>query len=328
MRLKEDVLTYMMSGYIHVSRKDFGFFNNINYQIQHKKPITSNQSKLFDKLLSKYTRQLKKLGYNSLELQNLSWNHPVVETKFEYLQTKISILNNRIVIQSPFNSQFIKHFRIKAGDNFQWNKKDKAYIGEYSTYNLKIAVELTHKFYKDIRYCNHVSQLIDQIKSYKECKYWQPTLIKLDQNFYVIAANSTIMNVISDIILSDDPKILFALSQYGIRIDESVTKGNKILEIAGEYETVIDLDYLDSFCKILNMLEIDHVFTARDIVYNKNISNEIKLVLLEHGITSSNVNSNNHTSGILLKNNTATHYDPKKIKKVITLTNSRPIKVS
>lgn len=325
---KDQLTNYMIQGHVHLSKKDYGFFNNIRYQIQQSKPITSNQNKLFDKLLLKYKRQLQKLGYNSFELQGLNWNHSVVQTEPQYLQAKISIINNNIIIQSPFNTQFISNFRKKAGDVFTWDKKDRAYIGEYNTYSLKIAIECVNKFYDNIKYCVQIENLLDQIQPYTNCKYWGPTLIKLNDNFYIVAANSIIMDAISNINLSDDPKILYILSQYGIHIDESVTNGNKILEIAGTYDTIIDLEYFDSFCKILNLLEVDHVFTARDVVYNKNISNEIKIKLLDHGITCSSINVTNNATGILIKNTNVINLNTKKIQKVITLTNSRPIKVT
>lgn len=325
---KDQLTNYMVQGHVHLSKKDYGFFNNIKYQIQQNKPITSNQNKLFDKLLLKYKRQLQKLGFDSFELQKLSWKHSVVETEQQYLNAKISIVGDNIVVQSPFNTQFISNFRKKAGNIFIWDKKDRAYIGEYSTYSLKIAIEYVNKFYDNVKYCVQIENLLDQIQPYSNCKYWKPTLIKLNDNFYIIAANPIVMDAISNINLSDDPKILYILSQYGIHIDESVTNGNKILEIAGTYDTIIDLEYFDSFCKILNLLEVDHVFTARDVVYNKNISNEIKIKLLDHGITCSSINVTNNATGILIKNTNVINYNTKKIQKVITLTNSRPIKVT
>lgn len=325
---KEDVLKYMLSGYVHLSKKDYGFFSNVKYQIQQNKPITSNQNKLFDKLLLKYKRQLQKLGHDSIIFQDLNWNHTIVESEQHYLNAKINIADNNIVIKAPFNTQFVSTFRKEASNIFTWDKKDRAYIGEYNTYSLKIAIQYVNKFYDSVKYCVQVENLLEQIQPYVNCKYWAPTLIKLNDNFYIVAANSIVMDAISNINLSDDPKILYILSQYGIHIDESVSNGNKILEIAGTYDTVIDLEYFDSFCKILNLLEVDHVFTARDVVYNKNISNEIKIKLLDHGITCSSINVTNNATGILIKNTNVINYNTKKIQKVITLTNSRPIKVT
>ena len=59
---KEMLTHYLLKGYVHLSKKDYGFFNNISYITNGKKSITSNQDKLFNKLILKYQRQLKKLG--------------------------------------------------------------------------------------------------------------------------------------------------------------------------------------------------------------------------------------------------------------------------
>ena len=59
MQKKEHLLHYMMKGHVHLSKKDYGFFNNLSYIIREKNQVTSNQNKLFDKLILKYQRQLR-----------------------------------------------------------------------------------------------------------------------------------------------------------------------------------------------------------------------------------------------------------------------------
>jgi len=71
MQKREHLLHYMMKGHVHLSKKDYGFFNNLTYIIKDKNQVTSNQNKLFDKLILKYQRQLRKLGHNIEKLNQL-----------------------------------------------------------------------------------------------------------------------------------------------------------------------------------------------------------------------------------------------------------------
>lgn len=317
----------MLSGYVHLSKKDYGFFSNINHTCQENKPITSNQSKLFDKLLVKYKRQLTKLNHNVDELKKLEWKVGVVESKPEFLYAKIST-NSFIKIKAPFNSQFVQKFRNAENNRFIWIKDKKCYAAPFTTYNLKLAATYVNKYYKEVVYCDNTTKILEELKVYDNAKYWHPTLVNINNNFYILGINENLYGAIKDIELNDDPKTLFELSKYGITIDHSITKGNSLLELAGKYNATVDLEYFDSLCKTLNLLEVDHVFTSRDIVYNKEVSNEIKLMLLQHGISCTPVSSTAHEKGILIKNsNSTTDYNTKRIEKVINLINSRPIKI-
>lgn len=326
---KDQLTDYMVQGHVHLSKKDYGFFNNIKYQIQQNKPITSNQNKLFDKLLLKYKRQLQKLGFDSLELQNYNWKHSIVETESQYLEAKISILDNKILIQSPFNTQFISQFRKKANSIFVWSKKDKAYIGEYNTYSLKIAIEYVNKFYDKVKYCSQTENLLDQIEPYKDCKYWHPTLIKVQNNFYIVATTSIIMDVINDITLSDDPKLIHMLSRYGIKIDDSVLTDD-LSRFASDFFTTFDLDKLDVLAGYLTKLDIITVVLARDIVYNKQISNEIRYAMEANNIIcTSSLDAIKGKAAMLHYNRLIDNDEMSKgsISKFITLVNSRPIPI-
>lgn len=324
---KEQLLYYLIFGHVHLSKKDYGFFNNITNSCKENRPITSNQNKLFDKLLLKYKRQLTKLNHNIEILQRLEWKVGIVESKPEFLYAKIST-NNFIKIKAPFNSQFIQKFRNIENNRFIWIKDKKCYAAPFTTYNLKLAVTYVNKYYKEVVYCDNTTKILEELKVYDNAKYWHPTLIKNNNNFYIYGINENLYEATKNIELNDDPKTLFELSKYGITIDSSVTNGDNILELAGKYDVTIDLEYLDTFCSLLKKLQVEHVFTVRDIVYNKEISNEIKLMMLQHGISCSPITSSDRDVGVLIKgNNSYIAYNPKRIDKMITLTNSRPIKV-
>lgn len=321
---KDQLCQYLVSGYVHLSKKDYSFFHNVIVQTKDTKPVTSNQNNLFNKLLHKYKRQLTRLNHNVDNLVELEWRSGVVESKKEFLQAKIYVLGNDLIIKSPFNSQFVQQFRRVILNPFIWDTKEKFYIAELSTYSLKTAYIYVTKYYKDVVFCPTVQKLLDQTVPYNDAKYWTPTLVKTNNNFFIYSTNSILNQHIQDIVLNDDPNTLFLLSQYGVSVDTSVTQDNETLNFAGTYKVSCDLDDLDAIVDMLHLLKVTHVFTARDVVYNKSVSNEIKTKLLSKGITCSPISNNTNATGVFI---TTSSYESINgdFQKIIRLTNSRPI---
>lgn len=326
MHSKEELVKFFISGTIHLSKKDYGFFHNLHLLIKDKKPITSNQNKLFDKLITKYQRQLKKTKLDYNNLVTLPWITNVITSDPEFLQAKIFIENNEINIRSPFKTTFIQYFRKQSLNTFVWNKLDKVYKSPFSTFSLKLAILSVKKHYDNIQYCPIILELLEQIKFYDHNLLWNPTLVKNQNHFYVYGINQSLYESISHIELNDDPKTLFNLSKYGIQISPSIIQEDSIKYFASNHQLSYDLDNIDNIVEILKLLEVDHVFTSRDIVYNKSISNEIKIKLLEKGITCLPQNSGNHQNSILFTTNSSGPFY-KNVAKVIHLKNSRTINV-
>lgn len=321
---REHLLYYLLQGHAHLSKKDFGFFNNMQYIVKTNKRVTTNQHKLFDKLIVKYQRQLKKLGHNIQELLDLSWDVTVVDSAQEYLDASISIEDSQIQIRSPFNTRFVTKFRQVPDNNFVWNKDKKIYAAPYSTYSLKIAIGAVKEHFDTIKYSYDVQNLLSQVEGYDGCN-WEPTLKRVNGFYYISAINEPLYNAIKDVTLSDEPKTLFKLSHYGVKIDELICD-DPLKVFASSFHIDGDLNLFDTITEWLELLNVDHVFTAREIIYNKQISNEIKQTLLKHGITCSPAGSTDHKEGVLLKtSSTPPNCDMRKICKVIHLTNSRPV---
>jgi hypothetical protein len=326
---KDQLAHYMISGQVHLSKKDYGFFNNIRTIVHDNKPVTSNQNKLFDKLLLKYQRQLQKLNHNINELISLSWKVEVLESKQEYLNAYISIDDNIITLRSPFNSKFIQQFRRVPLNNFVWDKVKKFYTSPFSTYQLKIAIDTVSQCYENVLYCDNVQSILREVKEYKDIKYWQPTLVKINNNFYIVATNNSLNDSIKHIELNDDPKTFYLLSQYGITVDSNLLT-NKYKKFASEYVTEVDSVDLSLLGDYLYKLNVECVFTARDIVYNKELSNDLKKILLVKNIICKPTKESKITdnSVLLVTNSSWTtisnkgHYN-----KIIYFTNSRPIKI-
>ena len=60
LKSKEDILYFMISGILRISRSDLRFITNLQSIAKTKNYITSNQSKLLNTIILKYERQLAK----------------------------------------------------------------------------------------------------------------------------------------------------------------------------------------------------------------------------------------------------------------------------
>jgi hypothetical protein len=325
MKSKNQLLAEFVKGYVHVSKKDYSFFSNLSKIITDESRITSNQAKLFDKLIVKYQRQLKKQGCQIETLLALDWLNDVVESRIEFTQTKIFCNANQLYIKGPFNTQFVQNFRRAVLNPFIWDNKNKHYVADYSTYNLKLAIDYVGKYYQDYVLCDTLQQIVSRIDSFQS-KYWNPTLIKVQNQFYVVCTNEILQERISHIQLNDDPATLYELSNYGVIIDESITQDDELLAFAGSYKVTFDLKDLDNLVDMLSLLKVENVFTARDLVYTRDISNEIKTKLLEKGITCKTTKSE-HDEGVLLLTNTVHTPAMRKATKIVQIKNSRPIHI-
>lgn len=158
-------------------------------------------------------------------------------------------------------------------------KKKKCYISDFTTYNLKQGLVCVNKFYDDVSYDNTISTLLESVGQYKDIKFWNPTLVKTKNSFYIYSINESLFELIKNLELSDDPKTLVKLSQYGISIDDSVIQNNELLKFASDFFTSLDIDNIKHLPDWLNMLDYDLVFLGSNIIYNKTITDDIKSVL-------------------------------------------------
>jgi hypothetical protein len=70
---------------------------------------------------------------------------------------------------------------------------------------------------------------------------WEPTLVNINNNYYIIAINEPIGNRISNIELNTDPKTLFKLSKLGIKTHKDLID-SKIKKFASEFITETEID--------------------------------------------------------------------------------------
>lgn len=264
MQTKEHLLYYFLSKPLRLHYSDRKFFNKLTIIIKDTNTITTGQDKLFTRLIEKYESQLSKTNLTKDQLLALPWKASVVVTSNEYTSARVTLINNELVIRVPMNNKFIKKFDDGLKDNtFQWDKNKKAYISPMSTYALKIAYTILPKYFPEVRYCKQLTTLIDKTNQYSEL-IWEPTLVSINNSYYVVAINETLGTYINNIKLNNDPKTLFALSKLGIKISTDIISSD-IQKFASEFITEIDVSQTIELVDWLKELEVVQVLLGKGV---------------------------------------------------------------
>jgi hypothetical protein len=325
-----------MMGSISLSRFDKKFVESL----QLLKQVTTNQVELFYKIIYKYRRQLSKHELDADKLIHLPWTMKVIESAPQYTDGHVSIEDNQIIFKCPYNKNFIDAFRKEDTNTFVWDKERKQYSTEYSTHSLKLLVYTSNKFFKTVHYCNVVSSLLDTIKEYKDVKYWQPTLTRINGNLFIVAITEQLDEVLGDMILDTTPAIVSKLVYYGVHIDES------IYDINDERQTFIsnrvyEMEVTDVLNIVPWLLEIkcDYVvFTGNRILteVRKNLRDKLTLAGIRIDpeskwlYNSKNKESNNYDLPVVIRFRTSrdpSYDEPIRAGKIVQLVNSQPIDI-
>ena len=187
MKCKEHLLHFFLQGKLSLSQYDYRFMTNLQMMIHNSNRVTSNQADLFDKLISKYAKQLAKDGLDKEELKNLSWKTLLVQSTPEYTGASISLSDDVITVRVPFNKNFISCFRSVDDNPFVWIREDKVYRAPFSTAALKILYNFLPNHFKTT-YCEVLQGVIQDLKE-REGLIWEPTFIKVCDSIILAAAN-------------------------------------------------------------------------------------------------------------------------------------------
>lgn len=330
MQKKEHLLHYMMKGHVHLSKKDYGFFNNLSYIVREKNQVTSNQNKLFDKLILKYQRQLRKCGHDIESLQKLIWQVEIINSSDEYLVPKLTLDGNDICLRTPFNTNFVRTFKLAKDNTFVWYKDQKIYRSPFYTHALRLAYDTCTQFFSKLNISEDIKTLIGPLEEYENVTK-APILTVSQGKYYISNINKNLMEAIKDIELNDDPSTLYQLSRHGILIDENIIGEDELKLFASQYLTKIDLDELVHKIDYLKKIGISDVY-----ITSKNasmIDKSVRATLQNEGITIHG-NADNMVDGIAVIKRTIGNdrtgilgLDPRKIGKIIHITNSRPVDI-
>ena len=329
MLVKEELVKYLMGGHIHVSRQDYLFFSNLS-KIADNKKVTTGQDKLLNKLVDKYQRQLKNQNLDTSSLKNLKWNHDLIQTRIEYLRAELSLVDDELVLRSPFNKAFNQELRKYGGFNtFVWDKVFRVHKSPTSTYALRLIVNLIQKHFPEYVFCDNIKSLLEDIKGYTGL-VWNPTLVKSNDNFYIAACNNVLFDQLKDLNLSKDAKTFFQLSKFGVKIGDDLLVDEE-LKFASSFQYEIDISQIDILCRYIKNLGFDEINIGRHL-YTRTIYAELRDKMINEGIKIVGYNELNNIENkdyilVQFRNMYTQNIDTKKASKVVFIKNSNPVKV-
>lgn len=331
MNNKEQLLYFFLNGKVSLSQYDYKFMANLQIMIQNKNRVTSNQSTLFDNLISKYKKQLTKNGLVIEELKALPWKTEVVESSEEYTGATISLYDNDLIIKVPFNKPFITNFRNVKHNKFVWDRDNKFYRAEFSTTSLKLAYDSLPKYFNTLKLDDTIKALIDNVNEYYS-EIYNPTLCLIKGRPVVLAVNEVLGEMINEMTLNTDATTLFKLSSMGITIHEDIYKNDSRLEFASKRVFEYDIDKVETVISWMKSLGCNNVVIGRGL---KTYLHQEKLneLISKYGmnpvgpISYGSLPKGNsmllqHTSSIDMRNSFTGN-----VSKTVVLKNSRPIEV-
>lgn len=334
---KEQLLVVFLTNGFRLNKYDSKFINNLAMLLAKNKYVTSNQAELFDKLLVKYKRQLNKNKVNVDAVIQLPWNTKLIESTKQYTEAFLTIDQNRIKLQVPFNKDFIKALR--DYDHLQfilWNRADKCYYASYYTDLIKNIIKITQKFFV-LNISEEINNQLVVVETYNDIKYWNPTLVKNNDNYYILASNQHLDEALHNIELNNDPITLMNIARFGVSVDKSLLP-TRLHEFSADYNPNIDtkeLHDLHMYCQLLNVNTLIFNYRVRRIREIKEIIDKFftntNINIHYDGTISSEFNSNKSfyiyygSNAIALQPYYHNHI--RKALKVIKLTNSNPVKL-
>lgn len=339
---KEQLIYYFISN-ISLGTYDKRFLTNLeSMNVTAQKPLTTNQADLLDKIIARYSRQLHKLELNVDEMLSLPWHNRPIQSLPQFTEAHLSLLDDELILHSPFKKDFVEDFR-KADINGKWNKEERYWSVPASTHTLNIATKIIEKHYNKVNYCDTITEFIQSAKVYEDCKYWNPSFEYLNGNFYVVAANSNLINAISYIPFEVELYVLARLVRHGISIGDTALaqfvdkfKPDEIL-FALDTEANIEIDDPEAINKLLK-IKTDYVVFLELTGSAKGFFTSLKKKLEEHNIKHHTLSVKEQQEGIFTRDYayptlivSGFFYRPSQITpaigKVVHVVNSKPISI-
>lgn len=320
--------TWMLSN-IRLSRYDDQFVNNLTLYITQHNRITSNQDLLFRKVTGKYRKQFSQLKIEVEEVLTRLWDVKIVESIPEYTGASIKIENDKLILRSPFNKNFLTALKKNPIYTLQWVKDKRQYEAEYSHTNLKELLYLTADHYPILSYCERVTQIVDSLSAYEDIKYWVPTLV-YNGHYYIAAMNEHLYEAIKDIPITDDLKTIATLVKYGVVIDQSVkdhfSKTENPIKVMLAMNFQIEIEMKDALLTIewLEEFGCDAISEPKSFVTNSKL--DIRNTTIKFCKNPKDLR--NYTNPVIVYQRghfSLVNEKPMKLFKVIKFVNSEPI---
>lgn len=269
----KEQLIYFLLNNISLGTYDKKFLNNLQaLNLLYKKPLTTNQATLLDKVVMRYGRQLSKLELNPVTLVQLPWDRTPIQSIPEFTEAHLKIEDTTFILRSPYKKEFLNEFG-KVELQGVWDKEEKFWSIPASSFSLKILSTLVEKHYGKINYCDNITRMLDEVSKFSQYKYWNPTYV-FNGSFIIKGITEPLNEATKHIDFEPTLKTLARVARYGIAIDDSVID---------EYLSLYDSDYVE-FAKektytveLDDMSIVDKLLTVEpDLIVISSFGNHMK----------------------------------------------------
>ena len=213
---------------VRLNRYDLRFMHNI-YQkyITVGKPLSPGQNDLYEKIIHKYRKQLKKLGVRYKDIVSLTWRRGILPIEILDKQTYFKILSteqNKTEMQLyfNFNKDQIEEVRTIVHDdkcahlklgmnehafgngqkyNFIWDKDEKTWTGEFNLYLFKGLYEFVKKH--NICIDESVQTVVDALDKSGTEREWTPHVHISNGRIYINMITETMLPELENIDMTD-----------------------------------------------------------------------------------------------------------------------------
>ena len=190
---------------VRLNRYDTKFMSNIfEKYISQGKPLSAGQNELYEKIVHKYRKQLKKLRVNYKDILALPWENGIADPNALNQKTYFQITDDdEMRLYFNFNKTHIDEVRSLVHDDagnhlnrgadqnfgngqrysFEWNKAEKIWHGPFNLHLLKTLYEwcLAHKIQID----DSVKDLVAKLDSHGSKEEWTPGVRIVHGRMYI-----------------------------------------------------------------------------------------------------------------------------------------------
>jgi hypothetical protein len=203
-----DAMHVNLMNAIRLNRYDSKFMKNIwEMYLVKNKPLSTGQNVLYEKILHKYRKQIKKMGINYRDILALSWKESVVSDKILNLKAFFRLTNgadgDTMELYFTFNKAKIEEIRKLVHDDdatyfnigidhnfgngqkydFTWDNKTKIWSGPFNEYLFKRLYEFALKY--RIPIASEVTQFVRSMAEFGTASDWTPSVHVSNDRIYV-----------------------------------------------------------------------------------------------------------------------------------------------
>lgn len=221
-----DLLHNTLMEKLRLNRYDTRFMANIYTKyLSLKKPLSQGQNELYEKIIHKYRKQLRKLGVQYRDILELKWENGVVDLDTLTGQTYFRLErneNNKVDMRMYFNfnkghidevralihDDEANHLNRGTGDyngnfgngqryEFTWDNSNKVWYGPFNTYLFKTLYDFALR--TKIKMDDSVQALYDAMEARGNKEAWTPSIRIINDRIYVSHIAETMLPILETI---------------------------------------------------------------------------------------------------------------------------------